>query len=55
VSRHGPRVEVEGTGPVLARVAAALVERGILPTDLRQEQPSLEDVFLSITGHTIQE
>jgi ABC-2 type transport system ATP-binding protein len=55
VSRHGPRVEVEGTGPVLARVAAALVERGILPTDLRQEQPSLEDVFLSITGHTIQD
>jgi ABC-2 type transport system ATP-binding protein len=55
VSRHGPRVEVEGTGPVLARVAAALVERGILPTDLRLEQPSLEDVFLSITGHTIQD
>jgi ABC-2 type transport system ATP-binding protein len=55
VSRHGQRVEVEGSGPVLARVAAALVERGILPTDLRLEQPSLEDVFLSITGHTIQD
>ena len=55
VSRHGPRVEIEGNGPVLARVAAALVERGILPTDLRLEQPSLEDVFLSITGHTIQD
>jgi ABC-2 type transport system ATP-binding protein len=55
VSRHGPRVEVEGTGPVLARVAVALVERGILPTDLRLEQPSLEDVFLSITGHSTQD
>jgi ABC-2 type transport system ATP-binding protein len=55
VSRHGPRVEVEGNGPVLARVAAALAERGILPTDLRLEQPSLEDVFLSITGHPIQD
>ncbi|MBN2099504.1 MAG: ABC transporter ATP-binding protein [Dehalococcoidia bacterium] len=55
VNRHGPRVEVEGTGPVLARVAAALVERGVVPTDLRLEQPSLEDVFLSITGHTIQD
>ena len=55
VSRHGPRVEIDGNGPVLARVAAALVERGILPTDLRLEQPSLEDVFLSITGHTIQD
>jgi ABC-2 type transport system ATP-binding protein len=55
VSRHGPRVEIEGNGPVLARVAAALAERGILPTDLRLEQPSLEDVFLSITGHPIQD
>jgi len=55
VSRHGPRVEVEGTGPVLARVAVALAECGILPTDLRLEQPSLEDVFLSITGHSIQD
>ncbi|MDM8001114.1 MAG: ABC transporter ATP-binding protein [Dehalococcoidia bacterium] len=55
VKRHGPRVEVEGTGPVLARVAAALVEHGALPTDLRLEQPSLEEVFLSITGHTIQD
>jgi ABC-2 type transport system ATP-binding protein len=55
VNRHGPRVEVEGTGPVLARVAAALVEHGVVPADLRLEQTSLEDVFLSITGHTIQD
>jgi ABC-2 type transport system ATP-binding protein len=55
VSRHGPRVEVRGNGPVLSRVAVALAQRGILPTDLRLEQPSLEDVFLSITGHTIQD
>jgi len=33
----------------------ALAQRGILPTDLRLEQPSLEDVFLSITGHAIQD
>jgi ABC-2 type transport system ATP-binding protein len=50
VIRHGLRVEVEGTGPVLAVVAAELVSHGILPTDLRTEQPSLEDVFLAITG-----
>jgi ABC-2 type transport system ATP-binding protein len=55
VNRHGPRVEVEGSGPVLARVAVALVERGVVPADLRLEQPTLEDVFLSITGHTIQD
>jgi ABC-2 type transport system ATP-binding protein len=50
VTRHGARVEVEGRGAVLARVAAALVERGIVPPDLRVEQPTLEDVFLTLTG-----
>ncbi len=51
VTRKGPRVEVEGSGPVLALVAAALVEHGITPADLRVEQPTLEDVFLKLTGH----
>jgi len=50
VTRAGPRVEVEGTGSVLALVAAALVNHGITPADLRVEQPSLEDVFLKLTG-----
>jgi ABC-2 type transport system ATP-binding protein len=44
------RVEVEGSGPLLALVAASLVEHGIIPADLRAEQPSLEDVFLKLTG-----
>jgi ABC-2 type transport system ATP-binding protein len=52
VTRKGPRVEVEGSGPVLALVAAALVEHGIAPPDLRIEQMTLEDVFLKLTGHT---
>ncbi len=52
VVRKGPRVEVEGTGPVLALVAAALVEHDIVPPDLRVEQPSLEDVFLKLTGQS---
>jgi ABC-2 type transport system ATP-binding protein len=51
VTRTGPRVEVQGSGPVLALTAAALVEHGIAPADLRVEQPTLEDVFLKITGH----
>ncbi len=54
VLRRGPRVEIEGSGPVLALVAAALVEHGITPSDLRVEQPTLEDVFLKITGHGVQ-
>ena len=51
VTRHGPRVEVEGSGPVLALVAASVVAHGIVPSDLRMEQPTLEDVFLAVTGY----
>ena len=50
ITRQGQRVEVEGNGPMLAAVAAELASHGILPADLRTEQPSLEDVFLAITG-----
>lgn len=55
VSRHGRRVEVVGSGPLLALVAAALVEHGIVPEDLRSQQLSLEDVFLQITGRSEEE
>ena len=54
-TRRGPRVVVEGTGPVLAHVAAALVERGYAPDDLRVIEPSLEDVFLKLTGHLVED
>jgi ABC-2 type transport system ATP-binding protein len=50
VERRGASVEVDGRGPLLARVAAGLVERGIVPEDLRVERSSLEDVFLRLTG-----
>jgi ABC-2 type transport system ATP-binding protein len=49
IRRRGNRVEAEGTGPVLALVAAELVARGIVPTDLRIDQATLEDVFLRLT------
>jgi ABC-2 type transport system ATP-binding protein len=51
VERKGPHVEIEGHGAVLALVAAALVAHGITPSDLRLEQPTLEDIFLKLTGH----
>jgi ABC-2 type transport system ATP-binding protein len=54
VVRHGVRVEVQGRGPVLAEVAAALVAHGITPSDLRVEQPTLEEVFLALTGHSVE-
>jgi ABC-2 type transport system ATP-binding protein len=52
-SRYGQMVEVEGDGPVLAIVASELVKRGIVPLDLRKEQATLEDVFLKITGRSV--
>jgi len=55
VLRHGVRVEVRGDGAVLAHVACALVAHGITPPDLRVEAPTLEDVFLSLTGHAMEE
>ena len=50
ISRHGRRVEVAGRGPLLARVAAALVAREIVPSDLEVKRANLEDAFLAITG-----
>ena len=50
---HG--VVVEGTGPLLAYVGATLVERGLTPDDLRVIEPSLEDVFLNLTGHLVED
>jgi ABC-2 type transport system ATP-binding protein len=52
VEQRGSRVEVQGTGPVVALVASALVGRGFVPADLQVEQPSLEDVFLKLAGDT---
>jgi ABC-2 type transport system ATP-binding protein len=46
----GGRVAVRGEGPVLARVAHALVERGIEPVDLRGQLPTLEDAYLALVG-----
>ena len=55
VTRRGPRIVVEGTGPLLAHVGHALVERDLACDDLRVIEPSLEDVFLKLTGHLVEE
>jgi ABC-2 type transport system ATP-binding protein len=46
---HGGQVTIVGDGPLLARVAHALVVRGIEPEDLRVELPTLEDAYLALT------
>jgi ABC-2 type transport system ATP-binding protein len=45
----GGDVRVTGDGPLLARVAHALVEHGLEPADLRQDTPTLEDAYLALT------
>ena len=55
LSRRGRRVVLEGEGPLLALTAAALVARGIVPEDLRVEEPTLEDAFLRLTGHLMED
>lgn len=50
VRREGSQIEVEGEGPVFQHVAAALLQRGIEPGDLRVKRPTLEDVFLELVG-----
>ena len=55
VRRDGDAVELDGSGPVLALVAAKLVEHGFVPPDLHVERPTLEDVFLRLTGHSMRD
>ncbi|WP_193315231.1 ABC transporter ATP-binding protein [Nostocoides sp. F2B08] len=50
IERDGDQTTVRGGGPLLARVAHALVERGIEPADLAAHTPTLEDAYLSLTG-----
>lgn len=47
-TRRGRHVQVRGHGPVLALVASALVDHGIVPVDLRIDQPTLEDAYLHL-------
>jgi ABC-2 type transport system ATP-binding protein len=56
---QGERVVVHGKDdrkiPLVSEVVNQLSERGIPFHDLRTEQPSLEDVFLSLTGREVRE
>ena len=50
LERRGSVIRVTGTGTAPALVIAELVAHGVVPEDLRVVRPTLEDVFLSITG-----
>ena len=52
----GDRVVVSGSGDdLLAEVVAALSAHGVRAHDLHTEQPTLEDVFLKLTGRAIRD
>ncbi|MEU4407623.1 ABC transporter ATP-binding protein [Streptosporangium sp. NPDC023963] len=53
VSRSGGQVAVTGTGNLLLAVTTVLSAAGAVPIDLRMEQATLDDAFLSLTGKKI--
>ncbi|MFF3437713.1 ABC transporter ATP-binding protein [Streptosporangium sp. NPDC002721] len=53
VSRSGGQVAVTGTGNLLLAITTVLSAAGVVPTDLRVEQATLDDAFLSLTGKKI--
>ncbi len=54
VSRTGSRLTIRGRGEDLVPdVIQCLSEHAIRVTDFRTELPTLEDVFLTLTGHSI--
>ncbi len=54
VERNGERITVYGTGDRLVGGVVNALETGGVPfRDLRTEQPTLEDVFLALTGKQI--
>ncbi len=52
VERDGDRVTVRGDGSIGVGVAATLARARLAPDDYEVARPSLEDVYLSITGDT---
>jgi len=56
---QGERVVIHGKNgrqvPLVSEVVSLLTGQGVTFRDLRTEQPSLEDVFLSLTGRAIRE
>jgi hypothetical protein len=54
VSRDGSHFIIRGKGAdLVTEVIQVLAERDIRAIDFRTELPTLEDVFLKVTGHTI--
>jgi ABC-2 type transport system ATP-binding protein len=56
VTRDGSQVAIRGRGDdLVTQVVQCLAEHRMRVVDLRTETPTLEDVFLRLTGHTIRD
>jgi ABC-type multidrug transport system ATPase subunit len=56
VARLGSRFTIRGTGDgFVTDVIQCLSENRITVTEFRTELPNLEDVFLTLTGHSIRD
>jgi ABC-2 type transport system ATP-binding protein len=55
VGRQGPQLTIRGGGDLVTQVIQCLAEHRITVNDFRTEVPTLEDVFLKLTGHAIRD
>lgn len=56
ITRQGDAYRIDGTGEhFISEVIAAVAEQRLQVTDFRTIVPSLEDVFLKVTGHSIRD
>jgi ABC-2 type transport system ATP-binding protein len=53
VQRRGDQLVVTGTGNVLHAVTSVLARNHIIAQDLRVEQASLDDAFVTLTGRSL--
>jgi ABC-2 type transport system ATP-binding protein len=52
VTRCGRSVEVAGDSAAVLHLGHLLVDRGVVPGDVRVRQPTLEDAFFRLVGGT---
>ena len=50
VARHGAQIELSGTADLVQAVTSLLARRQIIAGDLRIEQSTLDDAFVTLTG-----
>ncbi|MCO1582342.1 ABC transporter ATP-binding protein [Crossiella sp. SN42] len=55
VRQEGPEVIVTGHGNLLHTLTAALAAQQVIPIDLRLDRATLDDAFLTLTGHPLTE